>query len=68
MAYRPVVSTSARARSALEIDNLQEVLREHETRLVELTGSYEQLQNRYLELTELRHVLRETAAFFEEVK
>ncbi|KAI8062149.1 V-type ATPase, V0 complex, 116kDa subunit family [Gongronella butleri] len=66
MAYRPVVSTSARARSALEIDNLQEVLREHETRLVELTGSYEQLQNRYLELTELRHVLRETAAFFEE--
>jgi hypothetical protein len=42
-------------------------IREHETRLQQMNSSYETLQKRYLELTESRHVLRETAIFFEEV-
>ncbi|ORX53186.1 V0/A0 complex, 116-kDa subunit of ATPase [Hesseltinella vesiculosa] len=66
--FRSTVSFGARARSTLEIDNLQEVLREHEHRLLELTASYERLQKHYLHLTELRHVLRETAGFFDEAK
>lgn len=32
-----------------------------------MTTSYESLQKRYLKLTELRYVLRETAAFFDQV-
>ncbi|KAI9032739.1 V-type ATPase, V0 complex, 116kDa subunit family [Phycomyces nitens] len=56
----------SRARSTQEIDDLEEKLRDHEGRLSEMNSSYESLQRRYLQLTELRHVLRETAAFFEQ--
>ena len=58
----------SRARSAQEIDDLEEKLKEHEGRIIQMNGSYETLQRRYLQLTELRHVLRETGGFFEQVK
>ncbi|KAI8337465.1 V-type ATPase, V0 complex, 116kDa subunit family [Chlamydoabsidia padenii] len=66
--FRPVTNTAVRARSTQEVDNLEEMLREHEVRLNEMTTSYESLQQRYLHLTELRHVLRETALFFDQAE
>ncbi|KAF9347065.1 H(+)-transporting V0 sector ATPase subunit a [Mortierella sp. AD094] len=55
-----------RARSRQELDDLEERLSEHENRLLQMNNSHETMQRRFLELTELKHVLRETADFFEE--
>ncbi|KAF9934752.1 H(+)-transporting V0 sector ATPase subunit a [Mortierella antarctica] len=66
---RSVISssyTSPRARSRQELDDLEERLSEHETRLLQMNNSHESMQRRYLELTELKHVLRETRDFFQE--
>ncbi|KAF7732126.1 H(+)-transporting V0 sector ATPase subunit a [Apophysomyces ossiformis] len=65
---RPPTSGSffSRARSTQEIDELEETLKEHEKRILEMNASYENLQRNYLQLTELRHVLRETNTFFEQ--
>ena len=57
-----------RTRTQQEIDELEERLGEHESRVHQLNNSLETLNKRYLELTELRHVLRETSVFFEEVR
>ncbi|ORY99322.1 V-type ATPase, V0 complex, 116kDa subunit family [Syncephalastrum racemosum] len=67
---RPLTSAAyaSRARSAQEVDDLEEKLREHEARISQMNSSYETLQRRYLQLTELRHVLRETAVFFEQAE
>jgi V-type H+-transporting ATPase subunit a len=43
-------------------------LSEHDAKVQQMNTSQETLNKRYLELTELRHVLRETAAFFEEAE
>jgi V-type H+-transporting ATPase subunit a len=58
----------SRARSAQEVDDLEETLKEYEGRISQMNSSYESLQRRYLQLTELRHVLRESSSFFEQVK
>ncbi|TPX33003.1 hypothetical protein SmJEL517_g03985 [Synchytrium microbalum] len=58
----------ARSRTQQEIDELDERLVEHEARVLQMNNSLETLNKRYLELTELRHVLRETAIFFEEAE
>lgn len=60
-------SYSSRARSRQELDDLEERLSEHENRLLQMNNSHETMQRRYLELTELKHVLRETTDFFREV-
>lgn len=52
-------------RSQQEIDQLDATLNELEARLVQMNSSQESLNKRFLELTETRHVLRETAAFFQ---
>jgi V-type H+-transporting ATPase subunit a len=52
-------------RSQQEIDQLDATLNELEGRLVQMNNSQESLNKRFLELTETRHVLRETAAFFQ---
>lgn len=57
----------ARSRTQQEIDELEERLNDHESRIQQMNTSLETLNKRYLELTELRHVLRETAIFFDEV-
>ncbi|KAG0300065.1 H(+)-transporting V0 sector ATPase subunit a [Linnemannia gamsii] len=57
---------SSRARSRQELDDLEERLSEHENRLLQMNNSHETMQRRYLELTELKHVLRETSDFFRE--
>ncbi|KAI9470042.1 MAG: V-type ATPase, V0 complex, 116kDa subunit family [Benjaminiella poitrasii] len=56
----------SRARSAQEVDDLEETLKEYESRISQMNSSYESLQRRYLQLTELRHVLRESSGFFEQ--
>ena len=51
--------------AAHNIDELDVTLAEHETRLVQMNGSYKTLSERTRELVEARHVLRETAVFFD---
>lgn len=55
------------ARSRQELDDLQERISKHENRLLQMNNSHETMLRRYLELTELKHVLRETSDFFQEV-
>ncbi|KAJ3322915.1 H(+)-transporting V0 sector ATPase subunit a [Boothiomyces sp. JEL0866] len=55
----------ARTRSQLEIDQLDTQLGELEARIEQMNTSHVSLNKRFLELTELRHVLRETAVFFQ---
>lgn len=50
------------------VEDLGVRLREHENRLSQMNGSYDQLQRRLLELEEARHVLRETAVFFDQAE
>ena len=55
-------------RAAQTIDELDVKLAEHEARLVQMNDSYQLLSERLRELVEARHVLRETAVFFERVR
>ncbi|KAH8100229.1 H+-ATPase subunit [Cristinia sonorae] len=47
------------------IDELDVKLAEHEARLIQMNESYQLLCDRTMELVEARHVLRETAVFFD---
>ncbi|KAJ7063744.1 V-type ATPase, V0 complex, 116kDa subunit family [Mycena amicta] len=47
------------------IDELDVTLAEHEARMITMNESYQTLSERTKELVEARHVLRETAVFFE---
>jgi V-type H+-transporting ATPase subunit a len=58
----------SRPRTVQEIDELEQSLLEIEARLGQMNVSTDTLNKRFLELTELRHVLRETAFFFEEAR
>ncbi len=60
--------TFGSSRAGGGIDELGTKLREHEQRLGQMNGSYETLQKRLLELEEARHVLRETAVFFDQAE
>lgn len=50
------------------VEDLASKLKQHEDRLSDMNGSYDQLQKRLLELEEARHVLRETAVFFDQAE
>ncbi|KAG0195965.1 H(+)-transporting V0 sector ATPase subunit a [Mortierella sp. GBA30] len=65
---RPTIQSSyvSRARTRQELDDLEERLSEHENRLLQMNNSHETMQRRFLELTELKYVLRETREFFME--
>ena len=58
----------ARARTYQELTEMESQLSVHESRVVQMNNSKETLNKRFLELTELKHVLKETAVFFDEVK
>ncbi|XJO75166.1 hypothetical protein BDV3_005885 [Batrachochytrium dendrobatidis] len=58
----------AHSRSQVEIDHLEATLTELESKILQMNTSYETLNKRYFELSELRHVLRETAVFFQEAE
>lgn len=49
-------------------DELEVKLNEHEARLTQMNESYATLSTRTRELQEARHVLRETAVFFDRVR
>lgn len=61
----PLVATGPRA--AQTIDELDVTLADHESRLVKMNDNYKNLSERAKELIEARHVLRETAVFFDKV-
>jgi V-type H+-transporting ATPase subunit a len=62
----PLITVGPRA--AQTIDELDVTLAEHESRLLQMNKSYQTLSERTRELIEARHVLRETAVFFERVR
>ncbi|KAH7890034.1 V-type ATPase, V0 complex, 116kDa subunit family [Phlebopus sp. FC_14] len=62
----PLVTVGPRA--AHNIDELDVTLAEHELRLQQMNESYKTLSERTKELVEARHVLRETAVFFEKAE
>ncbi|KAI8876064.1 V0/A0 complex, 116-kDa subunit of ATPase [Backusella circina FSU 941] len=67
--YRPLIASNFRnARTIQEIDDLEEILKDHENRLVQMNSSFEQFQHSYLQLNELRHVLQETSVIFEQAE
>ncbi|KAF9023037.1 H+-ATPase subunit [Hymenopellis radicata] len=59
----PLITVGPRA--AQTIDELDVTLTEHESRLVKMNESYQTLSTRTRELIEAKHVLRETAVFFD---
>lgn len=61
----PLITVGPRA--AHTIDELNVKLAEHEKRLTQMNDSYQMLSDRLKELVEARHVLRETAVFFDRV-
>ncbi|KAI9313389.1 V-type ATPase, V0 complex, 116kDa subunit family [Dichotomocladium elegans] len=67
---RPLTAAAyrSRARSAQEVDDLEEKLKEHESRISQMNSSYEQLLRRNLQMTELRHVLGESGVFFDQAE
>ena len=54
----------AASRSQAAVDQLDSTLTALESRLLQMNSSEESLNRKFLELSELRHVLRETATFF----
>ncbi|KAJ3410482.1 H(+)-transporting V0 sector ATPase subunit a [Chytridiales sp. JEL 0842] len=66
---KPVnLSAYTRPRTHQEIDELEERLSDHDGRVQQMNTSQETLNKRYLELTELKHVLKETSVFFDEAE
>ena len=61
----PLITVGPRA--AQTIDELDVTLAEHEQRLIKMNESYQTLSTRTKELIEAKHVLRETAVFFDRV-
>lgn len=61
-------SSYARVRSHQEVDELESKLASHESRVRQMNVSQESLKKRFFELTELRHVLRETSSFFNDAE
>ena len=57
----------AKFRTAKLIDELEAHLNEHDAKVSEMNTYQETLNKRMLELTELRHVLREASTFFADV-
>lgn len=62
----PVMALGAYAGGPQVMDSLSAELKASEERISNLNSSYETLEKRSVELEEARHVLRETAVFFEQ--
>lgn len=62
----PLITVGPRA--AQTMDELDTTLAEHESRLTKMNDSYQTLSDRTKELIEARHVLRETAVFFDKAQ
>ncbi|KAF9060701.1 H+-ATPase subunit [Rhodocollybia butyracea] len=62
----PINTTGPRA--AQTMDELDVTLAAHEQRLTQMNDSYQELSERTKDLVEARHVLRETAVFFDKAQ
>lgn len=62
----PFITVGPRGPQA--IDELDLKLQEHENRIGQMNSSWETLVKKQRELEEARHVLRETATFFQQVR
>ncbi|EEB92846.1 hypothetical protein MPER_08581 [Moniliophthora perniciosa FA553] len=62
----PLITVGPRA--AQTMDELDVTLAEHESRLTKMNESYQKLSERTRELVEAKHVLRETAVFFDKAQ
>ncbi|KAJ3809264.1 V-type ATPase, V0 complex, 116kDa subunit family [Lentinula aff. lateritia] len=62
----PLIAVGPRAPQAM--DELDVTLAAHEQRLTQMNESYQKLSERTKELIEARHVLRETAVFFDKAQ
>jgi len=56
-----------RVRSQKMVDELEATLNDYDARVTQMNTYQEGLNKRMLELTELRHVLREASGFFADV-
>ncbi|GAA5802148.1 hypothetical protein HPULCUR_007609 [Helicostylum pulchrum] len=66
IASRPLEDSSffASTRTAQQVDDLEETLKLHEQHIIQMNDAYETLLTSNLQLTELRHVLKESSVFF----
>lgn len=64
----PPLAAYSRPRTSQEVEELGVKLREAEQRLSQLVASQDTLQKRFLELTEMRWVLREVSVFLDEAE
>ncbi|GAA5812459.1 hypothetical protein MFLAVUS_005915 [Mucor flavus] len=66
IASRPLEESSffASTRTAQQVDDLEESLKVHEQHIIQMNDAYETLLTSNLQLTELRHVLKESSVFF----
>ena len=55
-------------RTPMFMEKLAKQLQEYEERIAQMNGSYESLQRRLQELEESKHVIRETAVFFQQAE
>lgn len=65
--YDSALMITVGPRGPQTIDELDVQLSAHEKRLLQMNESYETLSERLRELVEAKHVLRETAVFFQQV-
>lgn len=66
--YDSVPLITVGPRVAQTIDELEVKLADHENRLIQMNEGYQIMSDRARELVEARHVLRETAVFFDRAR
>lgn len=63
----PIDMSALSARTPQQVDDLEENLKNLEQRITQMNDYFETLQQSNLQLTELRHVLKESSVFFAQV-
>ncbi|KAJ2263099.1 H(+)-transporting V0 sector ATPase subunit a [Coemansia sp. RSA 376] len=58
---------AGRSRGPRDIDEMEERISAHESRVLKLTAAYKSLQLKHLELVENKHVLEEVSSLFSEI-
>ncbi|KAJ1998613.1 H(+)-transporting V0 sector ATPase subunit a, partial [Coemansia sp. S85] len=58
---------AGRSRGPRDIDEMEERINAHESRVLKLTAAYKSLQLKHLELVENKHVLEEVSSLFSEI-
>ncbi|ORX91936.1 V0/A0 complex, 116-kDa subunit of ATPase [Basidiobolus meristosporus CBS 931.73] len=64
----PIQEYFSRPQTTREIDELEEKVNQYEQRLAQMNSSYESLQKRLMEMTEIKHILQQATTFFREAE